>query len=236
MVPNGVIGVLFLVAALSPGLLFHRAVMRYEPRDSRSTVVEVVEFTTVGALTTVAACVLALLAGEVVPGLVTLGEVVGAPAALRARPWGVVGSSALVLLLSFALALGAGRVWTRRSAARSSRIREGSAWAGVLAGKRDGKPAYLSVELDDGRLVEGVFRSVSVAEEPARDALALRRPIRVAQPGSAERTDLDEDFVLIPRSIVKAVHGSYKLTKAPDVQADTEKADTEKADTEKAED
>jgi len=95
-------------------------------------------------------------------------------------------------------------------------MREGSAWAGVLARRQNGKPAYLSVEVDDGRLLEGVFRSVSVADEPARDALALRRPIRICLAGSSDRVDVDEDFVLIPRSTIKAVHGTYKLTKRPD--------------------
>lgn len=63
MLPNGVAGLLFLVAALSPGLLYHRAVMRYVPRDARSTVVEVVEvveLATVGVLTSVLACVVVL--------------------------------------------------------------------------------------------------------------------------------------------------------------------------------
>lgn len=216
MLPNGVVGVLFLVAALSPGLLYHRAVMRYVARDARSTVVEVVELSTVGVLTSVVAGVVVLGAGEVVPGLVTIRAVVDDPAGLRARPWSVVGACALALVISLGLAALAGHLWVRHNAAQNRRIREGSAWAGVLAAKRDGTPAYLAVELDDGRLVEGVFRSVSVAEEPARDALALRRPIRVCPAGGSTRTDVDEDFVLIPRSIIKAVHGTYNLSRRPE--------------------
>jgi hypothetical protein len=215
MLPNGVAGLLFLVAALSPGLLYHRAVMRYVPRDARSTVVEVVELATVGVLTSVLACVVVLAVGELVPGLVTIGDVVDDASVLRAQAWSVVGSAVLALVVSFGLAALAGRLWVKYTAPHRRRIREGSAWAGVLAEKRDSKPAYLSVELDDGRLLEGVFRTVSVTEEPARDALALRRPIRICPAGSADRTDVDEDFVLIPRSIIKAVHGSYNLTVRP---------------------
>lgn len=216
MLPNGVVGALFVIAALSPGLLYHQAVARYTPRDSRSTVVEVVELATVGVLASLIACVAVFAVGEVVPGLVTLREVVGDPSTLADRAWSVVIASLLGLGISLGLAALAGHLWVKRTAAHHSRIKEGSVWAGVLAAKRDGKPAYLSVELDDGRLVEGVFRSVSVAEEPARDTVALRRPIRICPAGSAQRTEVDEDFVLIPRSIIKAVHGSYKLTKRPD--------------------
>jgi hypothetical protein len=211
MLPNGVAGLLFLVAVLSPGLLYHRAVMRYVPRDSRSTVIEVVELATVGVLTSVLACVAVLAVGEVTPGLLTIRDVADGSAALRVRAWSVVGSAALALVVSFGLAALAGRLWVRRTAPHSQ-IREGSAWSEILAAKRDGKPAYLSVELEDGRLVEGVFRAVSVAEEPARDTLALRRPIRVCPAGSTTRTDVDEEFVLIPRSIIKAAHGTYALT------------------------
>lgn len=67
------------------------------------------------------------------------------------------------------------------------------------------------MELDDGRVVEGVFRAVSGLEDPARDALVLRRPVLVSGPGDTPRTPVDEDFVLLPRSIIRAVRGTYAL-------------------------
>lgn len=148
MLLNGAVGVLFLFAALSPGFLYHRALVRYQPRDSRSAVVEVVELATAGALTSIVGLVVVLAVGEIVPGLITLDDVVGSPAALRTRAWSVVVSSVLVLAVSFGLAATAGRLWARRWAGRQGQIREGSAWAGVLSRKQDGKPAYLSVELN----------------------------------------------------------------------------------------
>jgi hypothetical protein len=208
MPPTTVAGIVFLVAALSPGLVLHRVLSRFLPRDSRSTVVELVELATVGALTTVVACVVVLGAGEVVPVLLSPAELYTRPA-----PWSVLLSATLALALSFGLAGLAGWWWLRKFARQPVRIREGSAWAGVLGAKRDDKPAFLAVELTDGRLIEGVFRTVSVAEDPDRDALALRRPILVTGPDGAPRTEVDEDFVLIPRSVVKVVHGTYRLTK-----------------------
>jgi hypothetical protein len=208
MPPTTVAGIVFLVAALSPGLVYHRVLSRFLPRDSRSTVVELVELATAGALTTAVACVAVLGAGEVVPVLLSPAELYTRP-----HPWQVLLSATLALVLSFGLAGVAGWWWVRKFGREPVRIREGSAWAGVLGAKRDGKPAFLAVELTDGRLVEGVFRTVSVAEDPDRDALALRRPILVTGPNGAPRTEVDEDFVLIPRSIVKVVHGTYRLTK-----------------------
>lgn len=216
MPPSTVAGIIFLAAALSPGLLYHQLLMRFFPRDSRSTVVELVELATVGALTSVLAGAAVLGAGEVVPALVSVNEVFGGSAILRSQAWSLLGSLLLALALSWGLAVLGGWLWIRRSSGRRGRIREGSAWASVLSGKRDGLPAYLAVELDDGRLIEGVFRAVSVAEDPARDVLALRRPIRICPPGGTERTEVDGEFVLIPRSIIKAVHGSYRLSKRVD--------------------
>jgi hypothetical protein len=208
MPPTTVAGIVFLVAALSPGLVYHRVLSRFLPRDSRSTVVELVELATAGALTTALSCVVVLGAGEVVPALLSPAELYTRPA-----PWSVLLSAILALVLSFGLAGLAGWWWVRKFARRPVRIREGSAWVGVLGKRRDGKPAYLAVELTDGRSIEGVFRTVSVAEDPDRDALALRRPIFVTGPNGAPRTEVDEEFVLIPRSVVKVVHGTYRLTK-----------------------
>ncbi|HWD77855.1 MAG TPA: DUF6338 family protein [Kribbella sp.] len=209
MLPSTMVGLLVLVAALSPGLVRRRLVTRYVQRDSRSSVAEVVELATAGAFTSVIAAIATLVLGQFVPFLVSLGEFVGDPAGLRAHPWRVVLSLVVSLGLSFALASLSGYLWARRVAEVSAMIREGTVWAGVLSVKRDGKPAFLAVELDDGRLAEGYFRAVSVAEDVARDALVLRRPIAISGPANSPRTVVDEDFLLIPRSGVKVVHGKY---------------------------
>ncbi|MCP3800683.1 DUF6338 family protein [Allokutzneria sp. A3M-2-11 16] len=209
MPPSTVAGLVFLIAALSPGLVYHRMLARFSQRDSRSTIVELVEMATAGAVASAVATVMVIGAGQVVPGLVSLAELVGDPVILRAHPWSVLISAALALVLSLALAALGGWLWIRRADTGPGRIREGSAWAGVLAARHEGRPAFLAVELDDGRLVEGYFRTVSVAEDPARDVLALRRPILVSGPGEVPRKEFDEDFVLIPRSIVKLVHGKH---------------------------
>ncbi|MFB9928072.1 DUF6338 family protein [Amycolatopsis halotolerans] len=209
MPPSTAAGLVFLVAALSPGLVYHRMLARFLPRDSRSAVGEVVEMATAGALTSAVAVVLVLVAGQVFPGLVSLDDLVTGPATLRPKAWGVVASALFVLLLSLALALAGGRLWVRLAGKQQSRIHEGVVWSAVLAAKRDGLPVFLAVEVDDGRLIEGLFRSVSVDGDPARDAVVLQRPIAVTGPGDNPRSAREQDFVLIPRSIVKAVHGKY---------------------------
>lgn len=209
MLPSTLIGLLVLAAALSPGLVRQRMVSRYVQRDSRSSVTEVVELATAGAFASVLAAIVTLLLGQGIPALLSLGQLVGDPAFLRAHPWSVVRSVLVCFGFSFAFALAGGWLWARRVVKVTARIREGTAWAGVLSQKRDGRPAFLAVELDDGRLAEGYFRAVSVSEEAARDALVLRRPIALSGPGDVPRTAVDEDFLLIPRSGVKAVHGKY---------------------------
>ncbi|SDY10247.1 hypothetical protein SAMN05421504_104511 [Amycolatopsis xylanica] len=209
MPPSTLAGLVFLIAALSPGLVYHRMLARFLPRDSRSTVAEVVEMATAGALTSAIALVVVLGAGQVIPGLLSLDEAVGDPALLRPKAWSVVVSALLVLLLSLALAVGGGRLWVRVLGKKPTRIHQGLVWSGVLSAKRDGLPVFLAVEVDDGRLIEGLFRSVSVDGDPARDAIVLQRPIAVSGPGDVPRTAGEQDFVLIPRASVKAVHGKY---------------------------
>jgi hypothetical protein len=209
--PTTVAAFVFLIAALSPGFVYHRMLARFQPRDHRSPLVELAEMATAGALTTAFAIAAVLGIGELVPALISPADLAGDPNALRARPWGVLGSVVLALLVSLALAAAAGWLWIRKIVKAPSRMREGTVWIGVLAAKRDGKPAFLAVELDDGRVVEGVFRAVSGLEDPARDALVLRRPVLVSGPGDTPRTPVDEDFVLLPRSVIRAVHGTYAL-------------------------
>ncbi|MDX3655786.1 DUF6338 family protein [Streptomyces sp. ID05-26A] len=211
MPPGTVAGFIFLIAALSPGFVFHRMIARFHSRDSRSPVVELVEMATAGALATAVAVVATLGVGELVPGLLSAAEVFGDANALRARPWDVLRALALVLPLSLGLATLAGWLWTRRSREQPAQIRQGSVWSGVLSAKKNGKPAYLAVELDDGRVVEGVFRAVSDVDDPDRDAVVLRRPISLSGPGNVPLTRVNEEFVLIPRTAIRLVHGTHDL-------------------------
>jgi hypothetical protein len=200
---------IFLVAALSPGLVYHRALARFVQRDKRSTVIEVVELATVGALVSLVAVIVVAGLAELVPAFVTLSELTGDLSAVRRQPWHVVASCGMTLVLSYALALAGGIAAARTSADLSSRIKDGSAWSGVLAKRRDGRPAFLAIEVDDGRLIEGFLRGVSVAEDPARDMIALKKPIAISGPGKATRKAVEDDFVVIPRSIIRVIRGKY---------------------------
>lgn len=219
MPPSTAAGLIFLVAALSPGLVYHRALARFVQRDKRSTVIEAVELATVGAVASIVAVVVVGGIAEFVPAFVELGEATGNPSTLRREPWQVVVSVAAVLVLSYALAAVAGLLAARMSSDTSTPIRQGSAWSGVLAKRRDGRPAFLAVELDDGRLLEGFLRAVSVAEDPARDVIALKKPLAVTGPGRVRRKAVDTDFILIPRSMIKAIHGKYVPVKPASPQS-----------------
>src|SRR4051794_3727136 len=113
-VPDNLVALAILVAALAPGWAYLQAYRRHAMRDARSTTAEVVEMGAVGALATAAATLLVLLAAEGVPGLVTLHTLIGGTTAVSHAAWQAIVSAAVALLLSLALCVTVGEVMGRR--------------------------------------------------------------------------------------------------------------------------
>ncbi|MEQ6026010.1 DUF6338 family protein [Streptomyces salinarius] len=211
--PSSVIAAVLLLAAMTPGYVFHRSVNRYRPKDSRSSTVEVVELFSVGALTTAAGLLLTLLIGELAPFLVTLREVTKAPAEFRDQPWSWVGAVALAMALSVAFSALAGVCAGRKSPRRTgAAVREGTVAVHALtdrAGPDGRRKPFVAIELADGRLVEGYVRYVSTDPDPARRDIVLQWPIAWTGPANVPRTESPAVCVFIPGALVRVVHISY---------------------------
>ncbi|MEV8230068.1 DUF6338 family protein [Streptomyces sp. NPDC079167] len=217
--PSSVIAAVLLLAAMTPGYAFHRAVNRYRPKDTRSSTAEVVELFSVGALATAAGLLLTLLLGELAPFLVTLHEVTKAPAHFGDHPWSWVGAVVLAMALSMALSTLAGVYAGRKSPRRTgTAVREGTVAVHALtdrAGPDRRRKPFVAVELSDGRLVEGYVRYVSTDPDPARRDIVLQRPIAWTGPGDVPRTESPTVCVFVPGALVRVVHISYPHVPAP---------------------
>ncbi|WP_405659735.1 DUF6338 family protein [Streptomyces sp. NBC_01166] len=217
--PSSVIAAVLLLAAMTPGYAFHRSMNRYRPKDTRSSTTEVVELFSVGALATAAGLLLTLLLGELAPFLVTLREVTKAPAHFRDHPWSWVGAVVLAMALSMALSTLAGVYAGRKSPRRTgAAVREGTVAVHALtdrAGPDKRRKPFVSVELSDGRLVEGYVRYVSTDPDPARRDIVLQRPIAWTGPGAVPRTASPAVCVFVPGALVRVVHISYPPAQAP---------------------
>jgi hypothetical protein len=218
-VPSSVIAAVLLLAAVTPGYAFHRAMNRYRPKDTRSSTAEVVELFGVGALTTAAGLLLTLLIGELSPSLVTLHEVTKAPADFRDHPWSWVGAVVLAMALSMGFSTLAGAYAGRKSPRRTgAAVREGTVAVHALtdrAGPDGQRKPFVAVELSDGRLVEGYVRYVSTDPDPARRDIVLQRPIAWTGPGDVPRTRSPAVCVFVAGALVRVVHISYPHVPAP---------------------
>jgi hypothetical protein len=209
-VPDNLIALAILIAALAPGWAYLQAYRRHAMRDARSTTAEVVEMGAVGALATAAAALLVLIVAPGVPGLVTLHTLLGGTAAVSHAAWPAIVSAAVALLLSLVLCVAVGEITGRRAPHRVGTVHEGTLFVRALTERSSqGRRPYLTVELTDGRVVEGRLLHVSVNEDPVRRDLVLYRPIAWSGKGYEQRTASTAEKVLITGSLVKVVHLTY---------------------------
>ncbi|MFD9502529.1 DUF6338 family protein [Streptomyces sp. NPDC060035] len=215
--PGSVVAAVLLLAAMTPGFAFHQAYRRFSAKGSRTSVTEVVELFSVGALATCLGALVSALLAEWIPYLVSLKDVATAPADAAERPWSWVVSGILTMTLSMAASIWAGRYVGKRSPQRrGERLREGTVTSWVLTEHdADGRWPFLAVELSDGRLVEGYLRHVSHDEDPARRDIVLQRPVLWTGPGDIPRTLSSARMVVVPGSLIRVIHLRYPHTEPP---------------------
>ncbi|MFC8730617.1 DUF6338 family protein [Streptomyces bacillaris] len=196
---------------MTPGFAFHQAYRRFSAPGPRTSTTEVVALFSVGALATCLGALLTASLAEAVPYLVSLKEVAARSGDFAERPWSWVVSGALTMVLSITASLVAGRYAGQRSPARrGQRLREGTITTWALTERdRFGQRPYLSVELSDGRLLEGYLWHASLDEDPARRDIALQGPLHWTGPGAIPRTRSKARMIVLPGSLIRVIHISY---------------------------
>ncbi|MGC5330453.1 DUF6338 family protein [Micromonospora sp. DT62] len=174
---------LILAFAAAPGYAGLRAMERRSPRDAVSPVRETLEIVSLGLTASAITALLLLFAAQLTSALLPLRGLIVGPGYFRAHPWQLILSGLLQIVLATGLAAAMGMLVVRRFAPVV--IRQGNLWHPVLAENRDGRRAYVAIELLDGRLVEGFVLMCSTAVNPGDREIALQGPLAVTASGGA---------------------------------------------------
>lgn len=199
MIPSS-IGAIFLLVALVPGWLHLRLRERLAPPSGATGLSELLEVLAVGLATTGASVmILVFLPSGWLPFLVDLDTWAAQGETyirqhVRDAVASVGGVLALAMLIAYLFYL---PLRLRRPAEFRA---QGSVWVHALGARRKKQP-WVSLQMKDGTLVEGMLQSFSLSEGGLEERdVALQRPIRVTtQPGQMPQW-LKLDRFIVPGS------------------------------------
>jgi hypothetical protein len=207
VIPGTALGLVLTVAALGPGYIYLRVVERRNARPERSGLLEAVELVIVGALASTAALL-------VIGALADWTHIANAHW-LAAHPASYAGHHPLRLLWLVALTLGLAYLIAFAVANVIHRAPDairpaGSAWTEAFITEcPKGSAAVLTVELRDGRKIEGTLRAHTPSVDYNRE-LYLTAPLRVqAGPASAPTPLGSTSFMVLRETDILAVSGKY---------------------------
>jgi hypothetical protein len=179
--PGSLAALLILAFAAAPGYTGLRAMERRSPRDAVSPVRETIEIVALGLIASAFTALLLVLAAQLTSALLPLRGLIAGPGYFRVHPWQLILSGLLQIVLATALSAAIGMLIVRRFPPVV--VRQGNLWHPVLTGERDGRHAYVAIELLDGRLIEGSVLSYSNAVDPGDREIALQGPLAITVPG-----------------------------------------------------
>jgi hypothetical protein len=213
-VPTSPVGLLFFLAALTPGYLFVRIAERRSLRPSRSNLVEAVELAVTGALASLTAAAVVLGIGRTLnlpivslPRLIENGK-----AYLVEFPERTLFSGLVVLALANALAalcawLATGRHQTKYHLGSTVFIK-------TLAPRPDGRTIWAYLDLDDDCRIDGRIEYIPTSGSDRQD-VALIAPIAVTTPDGLTRSRSIVDAMVVPGDRIKRISLRYVDTPAP---------------------
>lgn len=228
MIPSG-LAALLVVLALAPGWYYIRLTSRLRARTKTGGLQELLEFVSIGALTTGAAVLIVVLLPHRWHGwTLDLDQWTrDGTTYLRAHVRNAGFSVATVLLLALAIATllyVVQRLW------KLSEFRpDGNVWVHSLGTRPKGTSPWVAVHLQTGQLVEGVLHSYSIEDLGSDRDIALRRPIRVSSADGAIPEWLGLDRFIVSRDKIdymtvihlneepKAPHAEESPTASPPI-------------------
>jgi hypothetical protein len=208
VIPGTALGVVFVVAAFGPGYLYLRVAERRSIRLERSGLLEAVELAVVGAFaSTIALLIVAALADEL--GVINVHWLSTGPRIYFAHhPLRLLWLLTVSLGAAYGLAYLAARVAHRGQPAS---IVPGTAWTEAFQEARGpgSKVAVrATVELRDGRKIEGTLRGHSTEIADNRDLL-LVAPLRAQAGPKSTPTTLTDAVVLLREADVVTLSARF---------------------------
>jgi hypothetical protein len=89
---------------------------------------------------------------------------------------------------------------------RPAEFHTGNPWVHALGHRPRGKTPWVALEIDDGRIVEGLLYGFSLTDTRDDRDIVLRRPIRVTVAGEYDARLLDSvDLALFPDRSIKGI-------------------------------
>lgn len=197
MLPGGV-GVGLLLLALVPGWLYLRLRERLRPPSGATGLTELLEVLAVGLATTGAgAAMLAFVPHRWLPFLLDVDAWARLgndylPQHIRSVVASVVAVFLVAVVIAYLLYL------VQRLQLPAEFRPQGSVWVHALGARPNGRVPWVGLQLNDGRLVEGLLHSYSLTDGGMEERdVALQRPIRVSVRAGEEAQHLNLDRLIV---------------------------------------
>jgi hypothetical protein len=203
--PSNLAGFAALLFAAVPGYLYLARYERHGLRERQGAAREIAELFAVGTFVTLVAAVGVLALGEAVPGLATLAGAVSGEAYVRAHPWHLVRSGALILAASTLVCALLGELRGRRSGGSGWSNAAGTVWSELLKAPRGEADPEVEVLMDDGTTVHGSCHMVSHDRDTSYRDVALHHPIAIRGTDDDLPQPSEADYVIIPGGHIRLI-------------------------------
>jgi hypothetical protein len=216
-----VLELLLLAAALGPGWVWINVAERRVARPDRTGPLEAAELVVIGALCTTLAALAVLPGAEAIDALDADAIRRGGAAYLLEHPARAMPVITAVLALSYALAWTAARLSYGR---HQPTQQPGTVWREVLGAHKATAAATATVEMRDGRRIQGAVTSYTHTGPEHPRELALAAPMRVQYPGQTVPVELPGDVLILQEQDILSINVTYVPVAPPATESDRRRA------------
>lgn len=208
--PTTLFGILLFLAGIGPGYVYVRIAERREPQVQRSALLEAAGLLVIGGLTTGVAALIVLVVADKTDQVDLEALVRRGTNYVATDPIPVLVAALVTLLLSYGAAVSLALIVYRGK--KASIYPNRSVWWQTIGEAKDTggakdtreakatRPVFATLELKDGRVVDGYVHAYTIDMDSDRRDISLQRPIFVRAPWQIKRTALGVDYLVVPDS------------------------------------
>lgn len=194
MIPDTLAGLALFAASLGPGYVYVRVAERRVPRAERTQLLEAAELLVLGGLISTVVAMLVIF-GARESDLINV-ETVRSEGLdyLLLHPLRGFTTLGTIFGLSYLTGWGAARFVHRK---KKPSQQPGTVWREILGAKKDTHVSWATVELRDGRVLQGQVASYTLETPTEPRELALAAPLYQRRIGRSEVERVPDDFLLL---------------------------------------